>query len=174
MKLMINLHHQIVIKIKKINSISCPSCNELFGKNFITSGVDHENFRCFKCSKEKNSNYYMCKICNGIFCTICPQIRYKHYAKCPLCKEKPGNKFIASGLEKKYSLVSDVEVTIIWKKIIIIVKIVTLFFVLNVHIEEINKIFNFKKKFNINYSNYYKSWYEKLNFWKVVWFIIFF
>ncbi len=86
---------------KKINSIFCPSCNEPFGKNFITSGFGGKEFRCFRCSKERYSNYYMCKICNGIFCTICPQNRYKHYAKCPLCKEKPGNKFIASGLEKK-------------------------------------------------------------------------
>ena len=88
-------------KKKLIYSISCPSCNEPFGKNFISSGFDLHNFNCFKCSGSNYSNYYKCKICNGFFCTICPQNRYKHYAKCPLCNERPGNEFKASGLEEK-------------------------------------------------------------------------
>ena len=80
------------------NFISCPSCGEPLGNNFKSSGTSTETFNCFRCGQYQSySNYYKCRICNGIFCQKCPQSNYTFFDKCPLCGESAGNKFKASG-----------------------------------------------------------------------------
>ena len=96
-------YNQVNINKQLINYISCPSCGEPFGKNFISSGLSTEYFTCFRClQRQYDKNYYKCKICNAVFCYKCPQSRYDNLAICPFCGELAGNKFKASGFKNDY------------------------------------------------------------------------
>ena len=96
-------YNKVNVNKKLINFISCPSCGEPFGKNFISSGLSTEYFNCFRCKQYQNNEiYYKCKICNAVFCRKCPQSRYDNFAKCPFCYELAGNNFKASGFSTEY------------------------------------------------------------------------
>ena len=86
------------INYNNIDGCSCPACGELSGKNFKGSGKNYESFICLKCGKHQSvSNYYMCNICNGIFCSQCPFLNERSLALCPACGKPAGIEFKGSG-----------------------------------------------------------------------------
>ena len=82
---------------------SCPACGEPSGKLFKGSGDKTEYFDCLKCGKHQSGKtYYHCNICNGIFCSNCPQYNDGIFASCASCGEHAGDQFKGSGYNTQY------------------------------------------------------------------------
>ena len=82
---------------------SCPACGEPSGSRFCGSGDQTEFFDCLKCGEHQSGkSYYKCKICNGIFCSNCPQNYDAISASCPSCGEPAGKGFKGSGDQTEF------------------------------------------------------------------------
>ena len=86
-------------------SINCPLCQESIGKNFKGSGDRKDDFICNKCySYKRNDLFFECKICNGKFCTLCPQNKYEKFPSCPFCCSQIGKNFKIKNFKYRYTI----------------------------------------------------------------------
>ena len=65
--------------------------------------IKKEHFDCLKCGEyQVGQSYFKCKICNSIFCSICPYKNDGLGCNCPACGEKAGNFFQGSGYDNEH------------------------------------------------------------------------